>query len=128
MPPLCSACSSALKSDVVHFNEPIPQDVAGESIGEAQRCDLMLICGTSAVVYPFASLPRMARYKGYDAGLGAFFDMPSGKWNQDVTIIEVNAEPTPLTSSKISDFLIQGKTADILPRIVEVVKKLYPQV
>jgi NAD-dependent deacetylase len=128
LPPVCSSCSSALKSDVVHFNEPIPQDVAGESIKEAQKCDLMLICGTSAVVYPFASLPRMARYREYDAGLGAFFDMPSGEWNQDVTIIEVNAEPTPLTSSGISDFLIQGKTADILPKIVEVVKSLSTQV
>jgi NAD-dependent deacetylase len=128
LPPVCTACNSALKSDVVHFNEPIPQDIAGESAGEAQKCDLMLICGTTAVVYPFASLPRIARYQGYGAGLGAFFDMPSGKRNQDVTIIEINAEPTPLTSSKISDFLIQGKTAEILPKIVEVVKNLYTQV
>jgi NAD-dependent deacetylase len=128
LPPLCPACSSALKSDVVHFNEPIPQDVAGESINEAQKCDLMLICGTSAVVYPFASLPRMARYREHDAGPGAFFDMPSVTRSQDVTIIEVNAEPTPLTSSGISDFLIQGKTADILSRIVKVVKSLSSQV
>jgi NAD-dependent deacetylase len=128
LPPLCSSCSSALKSDVVHFNEPIPQDIAGESEKEALKCDLMLICGTSAVVYPFASLPRMARYKDYNAGLGAFSDMPAGHRNKDVIIIEVNAEPTPLTSSNISDFLIQGKTADILPRIVEVVKSLTSQV
>jgi NAD-dependent deacetylase len=128
LPPLCSACNSALKSDVVHFNEPIPQDVAGESVSEAQKCDLMLICGTSAVVYPFASLPRMARYRQYDSGLGAFFDLPSGERNQDVTIIEVNAEPTPLTSSGISDFLIQGKTAEILTRIMKVVKSLSTQV
>jgi NAD-dependent deacetylase len=128
LPPLCTSCNSPLKSDVVHFNEPIPQDVAASSINEAQKCDLMLICGTSAVVYPFASLPRMARYREYDSGMAAFFDMPSGERNQDVTIIEVNAEPTPLTSSKISDFLIQGKTAEILPKIVEVVKSLVSQV
>jgi NAD-dependent deacetylase len=128
LPPLCMACNSALKSDVVHFNEPIPQDVAGESINEVQKCDLMLICGTSAVVYPFASLPRIARYHEYDSGLGAFFDMPAGERNQNVTIIEVNAEPTPLTTSGISDFLIQGKTADTLTRIVKVVKSLASQV
>jgi NAD-dependent deacetylase len=128
LPPLCNSCNAPLKSDVVHFNEAIPQDVAAASVNEAQKCDLMLICGTSAVVYPFASLPRMAKYKEYDSGMAAFFDMPSGERNQNVTIIEINTEPTPLTSSKISDFLIQGKTAEILPKIVEVVKSLASQV
>jgi NAD-dependent SIR2 family protein deacetylase len=39
-----------------------------------------------------------------------------------VKIIEVNAEPTPLTQEGISDYLIQGKTGEILPRIVEQVR------
>jgi len=38
------------------------------------------------------------------------------------TIIEVNAEPTPLTEEGISDYLIQGKTGAILPEIVQEVK------
>jgi NAD-dependent SIR2 family protein deacetylase len=66
----------------------------------------MLICGTSAVVYPFANLPRAARERSA------------------VTLIEINAEPTPLTSEGISDYLIQGKTGDILPQLVAEVKKL----
>ena len=41
-----------------------------------------------------------------------------------VTIIEVNAEPTPLTHEMISDYIILGKTGEILPRIVDEVKKL----
>ncbi|MFW6105511.1 MAG: SIR2 family NAD-dependent protein deacylase, partial [Chloroflexota bacterium] len=61
LPPCCK-CGAALKYDVVHFKEPIPSDVMEESEIEASRCDLMLICGTSAVVYPFANLPRMARF------------------------------------------------------------------
>ena len=65
----------------------------------------MLICGTSAVIYPFANLPRRAKQKG------------------TVTIIEVNADPTPLTEEGISDYLIQGKTGEVLPRIVEEVKR-----
>jgi len=40
------------------------------------------------------------------------------------TIIEVNAEPTPLTGEGISDYLIEGRTAEILPKIVEKVKQL----
>lgn len=108
LPPLCRKCNGVLKSDVVHFHEAIPTDVARESQEEAERCDLMLICGTSAVVYPFAYLPRIARQGGY---------------GNKTTIIEINADSTPLTEEGISDLLIQGKTGIILPRIVEEVKK-----
>jgi NAD-dependent deacetylase len=101
LPPKCDNCGAALKLDVVHFNEAIPSDVAEQSIMEAKKCDLMMICGTSAVVYPFAQLPRLAR-----------------QLNPTTVIIEINAEPTPLTYEKISDYLIQGKVAEILPAIV----------
>jgi NAD-dependent deacetylase len=116
LPPRCQ-CGAALKYDVVHFKEPIPSDVMKESEKEASRCDLMLICGTSAVVYPFANLPRMARFHSSVTGL----DVMGHKAN--VKIIEVNADPTPLTHEGVSDYLIQGKTGEILPRIVEEVKK-----
>ena len=46
----------------------------------------------------------------------------SGKPN--AKIIEINAEPTPLTQEGISDYLIQEKTGDILPAIVETVRTL----
>jgi len=106
LPPRCPKCQGMVKSDAVFFGEPIPKDVAYQSQEEASKCDLMLICGTSAVVYPFAYLPRIARER-----IG-------------VTIIEVNAEPTPLTREEISDYLIQGKTGELLPRIVEEVKRI----
>jgi NAD-dependent deacetylase len=106
LPPTCPKCQGVLKTDGVFFGEPIPGDVAEQSLEEAWKCDLMLICGTSAVVYPFASLPRIARQR-------------SG-----VTIIEINAEPTPLTEDGISDYLIQGRIGEILPRVLEEVKKI----
>ncbi len=117
LPPRCMECKSPIKDDVVHFNEPIPADVAHASLEEAHRCDLMLICGTSAVVYPFAELPRVARYRR--AGSRLFSE---GRGKRTV-IIEVNAEPTPLTHEGISDYLIQGRLAEILPRIVARVKE-----
>lgn len=106
LPPYCPECHGVIKSDTVFFGEPIPGDVAEKSVVEAEKCDLMLICGTSAVVFPFANLPRIARLR------------------RGVTIIEVNAEPTPLTEERISDYLIQGKTGEILPRIVDEVKRI----
>jgi NAD-dependent deacetylase len=109
LPPLCR-CGRPLKYDVVHFQEPIPSDIMDAAEEEAMKCDVMLICGTSAVVYPFAALPSIARSRG--------------RGQSSVQIIEVNAEPTPLTHQGISDCLIQGKTGEILPLVVDEVSRL----
>lgn len=107
--PRCRKCDSALKLDVVHFNEPIPMDVYVKSFEEAMKCDLMLVCGTSAVVYPAAELPRVAKRNG-------------------AKVIEINLYETSLTLEGISDYIIKGKAGEILPRIVEEVKNLkYPE-
>jgi len=108
LPPYCKKCNGVLKSDIVHFHEAIPPDVSTESQAQVGKSDVMLICGTAAAVYPFAMLPRIAK------------QYPS---KQKTIIIEINAEPTPLTQESISDYLIQGKTGTILPKIVEEVKK-----
>jgi len=124
LPPHCPKCGGIVKTDGVAFGEPIPHDVAHQSLEEAWKCDLMLICGTSAVVYPFAELPRIARQRKMErerkteTGLYAVEKIPA------VTIIEINAEPTPLTEQGISDYLIEGRTGGILPRIVEEVGRL----
>lgn len=112
LPPLCG-CGRPLKYDVVHFKEPIPSDIMDAAEQEAMKCDLMLVCGTSAVVYPFAALPAMARSRG--------------RGQSGVGIIEVNAEPTPLTDQGISDYLIRGKTGEILPLVVDEVNRLLSQ-
>lgn len=109
LPPLCRECGGVVKLDTVHFGEPIPPDVAERSLEEVEKCDLMLICGTSAVVYPFASLPLLLKQR------------PGGA---KATIIEINAEPTPLTREGISDYLIQGKTGQVLPQLVEEMKRM----
>ncbi|MEM3927379.1 MAG: NAD-dependent deacylase [Archaeoglobaceae archaeon] len=103
--PECKNCGSALKLDVVHFTEPIPADVYIKSFEEAMKCDLMLVCGTSAVVYPAAELPRVAKRNG-------------------AKVIEINLEETPLTFEGVSDYIIKGRVGENLPKIVEEVKKL----
>lgn len=123
LPPLCKSCGHALKPDVVYFGESIPQDVSFESEQQARICDLMMVCGTSAVVYPFAGLPKTASGKERRSTLDAFFDMGLNR-EPDATIIEINNEPTPLTHEGISDYFIQGNTGDILPRIVSALKRL----
>lgn len=121
LPPHCRKCSGVIKHDGVYFGEAIPSDVAHASLEAAWKCDLMLICGTSAVVYPFAQLPRIAREKGTGRGRNERGLHAAGNAS-GTTIIEVNAEATPLTREGVSDYIIQGKTGDILPRIVAEVR------
>ena len=123
LPPRCSKCNGVLKSDGVFFREPIPQDVYRQSLEEAWKCDLMLICGTSAVVYPFAELPRVARHRKAEKERGTELGLYVVEEKPATLIIEVNAEPTPLTSEGLSDYLIQGRTGDALPKIVQKVKE-----
>ena len=124
LPPHCPECEGVVKTDGVAFGEPIPSDVAHQSLEEAWQCDLMLICGTSAVVYPFAQLPRIARQRKVELETRTQAGLYAVQKTSAVTIIEVNAEPTPLTQDGISDYLIQGKTGEILPKIVEEIKRL----
>jgi len=70
------------------------------------------------------TLPRIARQRQVEQGQKAESGLYFVKSESTTTIIEVNAEPTPLTVEGISDYLIQGRTAEILPKIVEAVKEL----
>ncbi len=120
LPPKCRKCGGLIKTDGVGFGEPIPEYVASGSMREAMKCDLMIICGTSAVVYPFANLPRIAINKHiYRADDTFDYETPLS-----VTVIEVNAEPTPLTEDGTSDYIIEGRTGEILPAIAERVKQI----
>jgi NAD-dependent deacetylase len=103
LPPRCSRCSSLLKPDVVFFGEPIPWEAQVTSFKESKSCSAVLVIGTSAVVYPAASIPITAKERG-------------------AMVIEINMEPTPLTD-QISDYLICGSAGEIIPAIVEEVKR-----
>ncbi len=93
--PKCS-CGGLLRPDVVWFGEQIPQEVWQLSLEFLAMTDVAVICGTSGVVWPAAAIPEMAQHSG-------------------AKTIEVNLEPTPITS--IVDVSIQGKAGEILPQI-----------
>jgi NAD-dependent deacetylase len=58
--PRCSKCDSPIKPDVVLFGNLLPFDVWNRAVEAVKRCDLMLVLGSSLVVYPAAELPNMA--------------------------------------------------------------------
>ncbi len=101
LPPHCPECNGIIKSDGVMFGEPIPQDVLRKCQTEAEKCDAMLIAGTSATVYPAAAFPNEVV-------------MRHG------SLIEINFSDTPL--SPMCQVSIKGKTGEILPAIVSEIR------
>jgi NAD-dependent deacetylase len=63
LPPLC-LCGTALRPDLVFFGEIIPSDAYREAVVMMEKCDFMLIIGTSASVSPASYLPRVAKQHG----------------------------------------------------------------
>ncbi|MET1125005.1 MAG: NAD-dependent protein deacetylase [Archaeoglobaceae archaeon] len=102
--PRCKRCGSYyVKPTVVLFGEPLPRRVLLEAMEEARRCDACLVVGSSLVVYPAAEIPFIAKSSG-------------------AKMIIVNAEPTH--ADGIFDVVIHAKAGEVLPKIVEEVKKI----
>ncbi|MFI5251406.1 MAG: NAD-dependent deacetylase [Bacteroidota bacterium] len=101
--PRCSACHGLIRPDVVWFGEMLPADAWNDSVRAAEHCDLFFSIGTSAVVYPAASLPQMAK-------------------NSGAYTVEINIERTEFSTR--ADEVIIGKAAETLPRILAIVQKL----
>ena len=57
LPPLCPDCGGIVKGDTVSFGEPIPPTVLRACYAATERCDVMLVVGTSATVFPAADFP-----------------------------------------------------------------------
>lgn len=53
LPPFCE-CGSVLRPDVVWFGEMLPDDEAVSAMSAIRDADLLLVIGTSGVVYPAA--------------------------------------------------------------------------
>ncbi|MGH9767516.1 MAG: SIR2 family NAD-dependent protein deacylase [Blastocatellia bacterium] len=62
--PSCSECQSPIKPNVVLFGDLLPFDVWDRAVEAARKCDLMLVLGSSLVVYPAAELPKLAVMNG----------------------------------------------------------------
>ncbi len=59
--PRCPACGGPIKPDVVLYEESLDDDVISASVNAIASCDLLIIGGTSLVVYPAAGLVRYFR-------------------------------------------------------------------
>jgi NAD-dependent deacetylase len=89
--PLCGACKVPIKPDVVLFGDLLPVDAWNGSMQAAEQCDLMMVLGSSLVVYPAAELPMTAIENG-------------------ARLIIVNLEETSYDTS--AEVVIRGRLGD----------------
>jgi NAD-dependent deacetylase len=101
MPPRCGICGGTfLKPTVVLFGEPLPREAIQQAFTLARQADVMLVVGSSLVVYPAADIPLVAVRSG-------------------AQLIVINAEPTPF--DELAAVVVRGKSGKVLPEIVKLI-------
>ena len=60
----CPVCGGKMMPSVVNFGQSLPQKDLAEATRHSQNCDLMVVVGSSLVVYPAADMPRVAVESG----------------------------------------------------------------
>ena len=91
--PDCALCGGLVKTATISFGQPMPEDEMARANAAVRACDLMLVLGSSLVVYPAAGFPELAKRNG-------------------AILAIVNREPTPL--DQIADLVIHSGIGDTL--------------
>lgn len=89
-------CGALMRPDVVWFGEPLDPEVMNTAWTIVEKADAVIVVGTSAVVFPVAALPDVARAR-------------------NVPIVEINIEDTPLTAR--ATHRIRATAATALPAL-----------
>jgi NAD-dependent deacetylase len=97
LPPRCE-CGAMLRPGVVWFGESLPHEAIDTAARAAREARVVLVAGTSGLVYPAAGLPGIA------GEAGAY-------------VVEINPERTPL--SALADEHLAGPAGEILPLLAE---------
>ncbi|WP_345538003.1 SIR2 family NAD-dependent protein deacylase [Variovorax defluvii] len=95
----CLRCAGRARPDVVMFGEMLDEGVLVAAQDAVLQCDLLLVVGSTAVVYPAADLPLEAMKKG-------------------ATIITLNAEPIRHVDV-FADAVLRGKAELLLPQLLD---------
>lgn len=99
---VCPDCGGLIRPDVVWFGEMLPEGAMENAYAAAERADVFLSVGTSAVVYPAAGIPLRARE------CGAY-------------VAEINIERSAIADAL--DGVVLGKAGEVLVDLLQVVKR-----
>lgn len=96
--PNCDDCGAPLKSKTISFGQPMPMDVMAEASRLSAEADVYLAIGSSLVVEPAASLPRMAKSHG-------------------AALVVLNGTPSPLDS--VADLVLHEPIGATMKAVVQ---------
>lgn len=96
--PRCN-CGSRYRLDIVLFGEMLAPVEFSLAYKQLDSCNILLVIGTSLVVYPAAQLPLYAKERG-------------------AKLIEINNQSSDL--SDLCDYKITGQATEILPEILKI--------
>lgn len=99
---VCPECGGLIRPDVVWFGEMLPEGAMERAYAAAERADVFISVGTSAVVYPAAGIPLRAKEAGG-------------------YVVEVNVERSAIAD--VLDEVVLGRAGEVLPQVVEAVKR-----
>jgi len=100
--PSCNVCNGMLKPNAIFFGEPLEPQVLQAADEIIAGCNLLIVLGSSLVVYPVAFYPQKA------LSLGA-------------KIAIINIQETDMDS--LAEVVIHEKIGDIFPKIVSIVEE-----
>ncbi|MDY6871027.1 MAG: NAD-dependent deacylase [Actinomycetota bacterium] len=103
-PPQCP-CGGLIRPNVVWFGEALPETAWQRSVHAVLTADMVVVVGTSSIVYPAAGLPEMALARG-------------------TAVVEVNPERTPLSDS--ATVSLRETAAGALPTLLQRLPDLLP--
>lgn len=92
--PHCLDCGNVVKPDVTLYEEPLDMDVFSQAAKAIQEADLLIIGGTSLVVYPAASLIQ---------------------YFQGEKLVVINK--TSIPQDKQADLVIEGKIGEVFSKL-----------
>lgn len=96
VPPLCSECGAMERPGVVWFGEFLPEAVMAAAFAAIEKCEVLVVVGTSAVVYPAAGFVEVAATAG-------------------AKVIEVNPEASSM--AHFADVALRGPAGELLPLV-----------
>ena len=96
--PRCAECGALLRPDIVWFGESLEPAVLDAAFRAAESAEVCLVAGTSALVHPAASIPRVTVQAG---GI----------------VVEVNPDPTALTP--IAAVSLRAPSGQMLPALLD---------
>jgi NAD-dependent deacetylase len=95
--PACESCGGPLKTRTISFGQSMPEAEMRRAMEATSAADHFIAIGSSLVVEPAASFPRLARKAG-------------------ASLVILNAEPTPLDD--IADLLLRGRIGATLRELM----------